>query len=115
MSKYSYEEKYGADGLLLHNGTYTGKFKQNVIEYMHREHLSANQTVVIFKMPAETQILNWERIYYEKGPEALYIDRRGRKPKMTKETSPKKKQLSSEVEEDLINEVQMASFVGKSF
>jgi len=34
---------------------------------------------------------------------------------MTKETSPKKKQLSSEVEEDLINEVQMASFVGKSF
>ena len=37
MSKYSYEEKYGADGLLLHNGTYTGNFKQNVIEYMHRE------------------------------------------------------------------------------
>ena len=106
MSKYSYEEKYGADGLLLHNGTYTGNFKQNVIEYMHREHLSANQTVVIFKMPAETQILNWERIYYEEGPEALYIDRRGRKPNMIKETSPKKKQLRPEVEEDLIKEVQ---------
>jgi len=43
MSKYSYEEKIEADGLLLHNGTYTGKFKQNVIEYMHREHLSANK------------------------------------------------------------------------
>ena len=36
---------------------------------------------VIFKMPAETQILNWERIYYEEGLEALYINRLGRKPK----------------------------------
>lgn len=71
----------------MHNGTYTGEFKRYVIEYMHREHLSPNQTAVIFKMPAETQILNLERIYYEEGPEALYIDRRGRKPKMTKETS----------------------------
>ena len=73
---------------------------------MHREHLSPNQTAVIFKMPAETQILNLERIYYEEGPEALYIDRRGRKPKMPKETSTKKKQLRPEVEEDLIKEVQ---------
>lgn len=31
MSKYSYEEKLEADGLLLHNGTYTGELKQNVI------------------------------------------------------------------------------------
>ena len=44
MSKYSYEEKIEADGLILHNGTYTGKFKQNVIEYMHREHLYANNS-----------------------------------------------------------------------
>lgn len=103
VSRY---EKYGPEGLQLHNGTYTGEFKQYVIEYMHREHLSANQTAVIFKMPAETQILNWERIYYEEGPEALYIDRRGRKAKMPKETSPNKKQLRPEVEEDLIKEVQ---------
>lgn len=90
----------------MHSGTYTGKFKQYVIEYMHREHLSANQTAVLFKMPTEVQVLNWERIYYEEGPEALYIDRCGRKPKMTKETNPKKKQRKPEVEEDLIKEVQ---------
>ena len=99
-------ETYGPEGLSLHNGTYTGEFKQYVIEYMHREHLSADQTAVIFKMPTNVQVLNWERIYYEEGPEALYIDRRGRKPKMTKGTSPKKKQLRPEVEEDLIKEVQ---------
>ena len=90
----------------MHSGTYTGKFKQYVIEYMHREHLSVNQTAVLFKMPTEVQVLNWERIYYEEGPEALYIDRCGRKPKMTKETNPKKKQRKPEVEEDLIKEVQ---------
>lgn len=99
-------ETYGPEGLSLHNGTYTGEFKQYVIEYIHKEHLSANRTAVIFKMPTEVQILNWERIYYEESPEALYIDRRGRKPKMAKQTSPKKKQLKPEVEEDLIKEVQ---------
>lgn len=40
-------EIYGLEGLSLHNGTYISKFKQYVIEYMHREHLSANQTAVI--------------------------------------------------------------------
>ena len=90
----------------MHNGTYTGEFKQHVIEYMHKEHLSASQTAVLFKIPRETQVLNWERIYYEEGPEALYIGRRRRKPKMPKETSTKKKQLRPEVEEDLIKEVQ---------
>ena len=99
-------ETYGPEGLSLHNGKYTGEFRQYVIEYMHREHLSANQTAVLFKIPRENQVLNWERIYYEEGPEALYIDRRGRKPKMPKETSTKKKPLRPEVEEDLIKEVQ---------
>ena len=102
----SHYEKYGPEGLRLHNGTYTGEFKQHVIEYMHKEHLSASQTAVLFKIPRETQVLNWERIYYEEGPEALYIGRRGRKPKIPKETSTKKKQLRPEVEEDLLKEVQ---------
>ena len=97
---------FGPEGLLLHNGTYSGEFKQHVIEYMHENKLSTTETAVHFKMPTEVQVLNWERIYYEEGPEALYIDRRGRKPKMTKETKPRKKQLKPEVEEDLIKEVQ---------
>lgn len=101
-------ENYGPEGLLLHNGTYTGEFKQHVIQYMHKENLSASQTAVLFKIPRETQVLNWERIriYYEEGLETLYIDRSGRKPKMLKETNPKKKQLRPKVEEDIIKEVQ---------
>lgn len=99
-------EMYGPEGLLIHNGTYTGEFKQHVIEYMHEQKISASEAAVVFKMPSEVQVLNWERIYYEEGPEALYIDRRGRKPKMPKETKPQQKQLKPEVEEDLIKEVQ---------
>lgn len=99
-------QMYGAEGLRLHNGTYTGEFKQYVIEYMYQNHLSATQTAALFKIPTEVTLLNWERIYYEEGPEGLYKDRRGRKPKMAKETKPKKKQLKPEVEEDLIQEVQ---------
>ncbi len=55
-------------------------------------------------MPSNVQVLNWERIYYEEGPEVLYIDR-WTKPKMPKETNTKKKQLRPEVEA-LIKEVQ---------
>ena len=51
-------ENYGPEGLLLHNGTYTGEFKQHVIQYMHKENLSASQTAVLFKIPRETQVLN---------------------------------------------------------
>ena len=99
-------EMYGSEGLLIHNGTYTGEFKQHVIEYMHEYQLSAAETATIFKIPGDAQILKWERIYYEEGPKALYIERRGRRKDMLKESKPRKRQLKPEVEEDLIKEVQ---------
>ena len=46
----------------------------------------------------------WERIYYEEGPQGLYIERRGRNKNMS--SKPKKKKISNENEEDLIEEVQ---------
>jgi transposase len=48
--------------------------------------------------------LKWERIYYEEGPQGLYIERRGRNKNMS--SKPKKKKISNENEEDLIEEVQ---------
>ena len=46
----------------------------------------------------------WERIYYEEGPLGLYEEKRGRKKNMSSKS--RKKKLSKEVEEDLIEEVQ---------
>ena len=97
-------EEHGEKGLIKNNQKYDGKFKQNVVEYMHKNHLSATETAIKFNLANHTIVLKWERIYYEEGPQALYEERRGRKRIMS--SKPKKKELSKEVEEDLIAENQ---------
>ena len=98
-------EQFGEDGLLMKRGSYDGSFKVSVIEYMHDNHLSLSQTAVKFGIPTDVTVGKWERIYYEEGPQGLYRDNRGRKPKMSLE-KPKNKKLNPETEEDLIAEVQ---------
>jgi len=63
------------------------------------------ETATKFGIPGDATVGKWERIYYEEGPQGLYIDRRGRKSKMSSD-KPRKKKLSKETEEDLIAEVQ---------
>ena len=97
-------ETYGVKGLLMKRGIYDGKFKQNVVEYMHNNHLSCSETALKFGIPQDSTVGKWERIYYEEGPQALYEERRGRSKNMS--SKPRKKKLSKEVEEDLIAENQ---------
>ena len=82
------------------NKRYTGKFKQEVVETMHREKLSYREAARQFEV-GDKRVAAWERIYLEEGPEGLYIERRGRS---SKGCPPKK--LKPEVEEDLLAEVQ---------
>ena len=98
-------EQFGPEGLIIKHGSYGGAFKVSVIEYMHKNHLSLSQTAAKFGIPSDSTVGKWERIYYEKGPQGLYQDNRGRKPKMSLD-KPRKKKLSKETEEDLIAEVQ---------
>ena len=86
------------------NISYSGEFKQNVIKYMHQNHLSCQETAYHFNLGCADVIIKWERIYYEKGPQSLYEGRRGRRKNMS--SKPKKKKLDKKVEEDLIAEVQ---------
>lgn len=66
-----YKEK-GAEELLKNrNSSYSGEFKQNVVEYMHNNHLSTTETFIKFNLVNHSIVLKWERIYYEKGPQAL--------------------------------------------
>ena len=97
--------EHGVSGLCTTHGTYTGDFKISVVEYMHDNHLSLFQTAVKFGIPQDHTVGKWERIYYEEGPQALYRDNRGRKPKMSSD-KPKKTKLDKQTEEDLIAEVQ---------
>ena len=97
-------KEYGSKGLKRSSKKYDGKFKQDVVEYMHSHHLSLTETSIKFNLGSNSVIRKWERIYYEEGPQALYQERRGSNKNMS--SKPRKKQLSKEVEEDLIAENQ---------
>ena len=98
-------KEHGEKGLFKNlKSSYSGEFKKNVVEYMHNNHLSATQTAIHFNLGSIDQVIRWERIYYEEGPQVLYEDRRGRPRKMN--SKPRKKKLSKEIEEDLIAENQ---------
>ena len=71
---------------------------------MHNNHLSCSETALRFGIPQDATVGRWERIYYEEGPQGLYIERRGRSKNMS--SKPRKKNLNKEVEEDLIAENQ---------
>ena len=97
-------KEHGPEGLIKQQkSSYSGEFKQSVIEYMHVNHLSATETAIHFRLQTYV-VLKWERIYYEEGPQGLCIERRGRSKNMS--SKPKKKKLDKDVEEDLIAENQ---------
>ena len=95
---------HGVKGLIRNQQQYDGNFKKNVVEYMHSNHLSLQETAIHFNLAGDWIVSKWERIYYEEGPNGLYISKRGRKKNMS--SKPNKKKLSKDVEEDLIAENQ---------
>ena len=98
-------EANGAQGLVKNpKSSYSGEFKQNVVEYMHNNHLSCQETAFKFNLAGDYVVSKWERIYYEEGPQALYQQQRGRQRKMSSKN--KNKKLDKQIEEDLIAENQ---------
>ena len=71
-----------------------------VVETMQKEGLSYCEAARKFEVPSDTSVASWERIYLTEGAEGLAVERRGRGSK----GRPAK--LPSEVEEDLLAEVQ---------
>ena len=80
--------------------TYSGKFKQRVVEDLRKNHLSYGEAMRKYRIAGKMSIQKWERIYLEEGPEGLCIERRGRG---SKGHQPK---LDKQVEKDLIAENQ---------
>ena len=95
-------KQHGPEGLIKQpKSSYSGEFKQYVVEYMHSNHISATETAKQYRLQAKV-VLKWERIYYEEGPQKLYEERRGRPRKM----SSKKNKKNVNENEDLLEEVQ---------
>ena len=102
-------ENHGWEALKKGGASYDGTFKVMVVEYMHSNHLSYASTAAYFGVKCDSNVANWERIYYEEGPEGLLRKKpRGRPPKYmgNKKTVSQKKELSEATKEDLIAEVQ---------
>ncbi len=97
--------EHGIEGLNPMPKSYGGDFKISVVEYMHTTGASLRKTAAHFNIPCRDLITRWERIYYEEGREALYIERRGRASKMGIKKPRKPKKNVSE-NEDLLAEVQ---------
>ena len=98
--------EHGVVGLCTTYETYTGDFKVTVVEYMHNTGASARQTMAHFNIPSTQLVSKWERIYYEQGKEALYIDNRGRPKKMKNTKNNTSKKNNVDTNEDLLAEVQ---------
>lgn len=98
-------KEHGVAGLSTTHGTYTGDFKVSVVEYMHNTGASIRSTAAHFNIPSPQTVNSWERIYYEQGKDALYVEQRGRASKMKTRRSRKLKK-DIETNEDLLAEVQ---------
>lgn len=97
--------EHGLEGICHTTRTYTGDFKVAVVEYMHNTGASQRQTAAHFNIASHPTVGKWERIYYEEGKEALYIEKRGRASKVgTKKTRKPKNGVN--INEDLLAEVQ---------
>ena len=57
------------------NKKYTSEFKQMVIETMRKEGLSYREIASRFEINDHHRVMSWERIYFEEGPEGLYVER----------------------------------------
>ena len=98
--------EHGLDGLLEKHQKYDGQFKVKVIEYMHSTSSSARQTAAHFNISSHVTVCKWERIYLEKGKEALFLENRGKANIMSGSIKGRKPKFDKKGNEDLIAELQ---------
>ena len=102
---YKYKEN-GIAGLIKNKqSSYSGEFKNYVVEYMHTNHLSLQQTSSLFNLGDHNVVKKWENIYLEKGPQALFEERRGRK-KMNSKKGKKVLKENISTEKELLKKIE---------
>lgn len=96
-------QSHGIEGIERKRISYSGEFKQAVIEDMQKSGLSLRQAAAKYNIGTHNVVAKWERIYLEEGAQGLYVERRGR---TNEEKSGRPPKLSKANEEDLIAENQ---------
>ena len=96
----------GYDALTKVPGSYDGKYKIHIVEYMHQNCLSLRQTAAKFGIADHKTIGKWEKIYLQEGKEALMEERRGKSLKLPPTNKDDSSRVSINSNEDLLAEVQ---------
>lgn len=96
----AFYRKFGVEGLMPTYNHYTADFRLQVVRTVKAESLSLLQACLRFKVPNESIVLNWIRIYDAQGPEGLKALRKGRPIKM-----PRKPKRPLTREEQLLEEL----------
>jgi transposase len=101
----SFYQKYGNEGLLdKKNQSYSVDFKLTVLNTIEEKCISLNDACLIFNIPSQCTILNWQRKYCKEGYSGL-LKSQGRPQSMNKRAKKKStKPLTREEELLLENE-----------
>lgn len=99
-------ERHGVAGIERQRISYTGEFKQAVVEDMRKNGMSQRETAAKYNIAIHNTVGSWERIYLEEGAEGLYEERRGRACAAGESRKGRKSKLDKQTEEDLIAENQ---------
>jgi len=79
---------HGEEGFHTHAYNWTAERKYQVLKYKQKNHLSAKETGIKFRV-SNSAIRQWEKRYQEKGIMGLEDKKKGRRPKAPKSQSPK--------------------------
>ena len=93
-------QAHGQGGLQSHTYNWTAEEKYQVLQYMHENHLSCQETGIQFGISGSSTVWQWERRYLEKGIEGLDGKKRGRKAGRPKPKPPRTR------EEELLDRIQ---------
>ena len=71
---------HGIEGISkAKNKPYSMQYKQKVLEYMYKNHLSMSEVAVFFNISNESLVSKWVKLYEEYGINGFSMERRGRK------------------------------------
>jgi transposase len=100
-------QNYGAEGLLPRKQqNYNTAFKQNVLREIRKKSLSLRDACVLFNIPSQAVIIQWQKRYREHGNSGLECKPKGRPKSMTIKRAKKKSDKPLTREEELLLEIE---------
>jgi transposase len=100
--------EFGIEGLLSRqkNKVYTADFKLKVIQTIENKSISLNEACLIFKIPAQSTIISWQRKYAKDDLAGLELKSRGRPAVMNFKRKQRKTDKPLTREEELLKELE---------